>query len=233
MSELEFRIAAKFTEIADGGWFPFDLPTEQHQLRAVCDALQPRPGQKILDAGCARGRFLKALVPTQADLYGVDLTEVFLRDARRNIPTARFCRGSLAELPFAAGTFDAILCVEALEHLPDTGAAIRELARVLKPAGTVVIIDKNAVGLHPRTLIPNAVWKRWHELKGDWMYSGDFPFRERWFHPDKLRRELREHFQTAETRYLIEPGSRSAPLVKLFPMLAFEAAWIARFPIIH
>ena len=233
MSELESRIAAKFTEIADGGWFPSALPAEHHQLRAVCDALTIQPGQRILDAGCARGRFLKALVPTQADLYGVDLTEIFLSDARRNVPTAQFCQGSLAQLPFAAGTFDAILCVEALEHLSDTGAAIRELARVLKPEGTLVIIDKNARGLHPGTLIPNAIWKRWHELKGDWTYSGDFPFRERWFHPDKLKDELRAHFRTAETRFLIEPEARYAPLVKLFPMRAFEAAWIARFPIIN
>lgn len=232
MSELEARIAAKFTEIADGGWFPSDLPAEHHQLRAVCEALQIQPGQKVLDAGCARGRFLKALVQTEAELFGVDLTAIFLRGARRNVPKARFCQGSLAELPFAAGTFDAVLCVEALEHLPDTAAAIRELARVLKPGGTLVVIDKNARGLHPGTLIPNAIWKRWHEFKGDWMYSGDFPFRERWFHPEGLRELLGRYFQETEVRYLAEPGSRSAPLVKLFPHLAFEAAWIARFPIV-
>lgn len=231
MSDLEQRIAAKFTEIADGGWFPPDLPPDHHQLQALLAALQPNAGQIILDAGCARGRFLKALVPTQATLYGIDLTEIFLTDARRNVPEARFTRGSLANLPFASATFDGVLCVEALEHLPDTAAAIRELARVLKPTGTLVIIDKSTIGLHPRTLIPNALWKRWHEIKGDWMYPRNFPFRERWFQPDNLQALLQRHFQTAETRYLIERGSRSAPLVKLLPTLAFEAAWIARSPL--
>jgi SAM-dependent methyltransferase len=54
---LERAIAQRFEDIADIGWFPDRLPPDAPQLQAVREILQPRRGQKILDAGCARGRF--------------------------------------------------------------------------------------------------------------------------------------------------------------------------------
>ncbi len=63
------------------------------------------------------------------------------------------------------------------------------------------------------------------------MTEANLPVRARWFRPDALQALLQTHFLAAETRYLVEPGSRSAPLVKLPPTLAFEAACLARFPL--
>lgn len=63
------------------------------------------------------------------------------------------------------------------------------------------------------------------------MTEANLPVRAHWFHPDDLQALLQTHFLAAETRYLVEPDSRAAPLVKLPPTLAFEAASLAPFPL--
>ncbi len=225
---LEHQIAGKFEEIAEIGWFPEDVAPDSAQLQAVRRILAPRSGQRILDGGCARGRFVKALVPTEASLYGVDLTETFVRSARRNAPSARFTRGSLSALPFASDSFDAVYCVEVLEHLPDTSLALRELARVLKPGGTLLVIDKSLQGLDPGKGLPNFLVKPWAERKGKWMYPPDFPFRERWFWPHKLAREMRQYCASVEIQFIPEGRGKASRLYRLLPFLSLDVAWIGR-----
>ena len=53
--------------------------------------------------------------------------------------TAQAIRGSAYELPFADASFDKIIAAEVLEHLPEDGRAMRELARVLKPGGAIAV----------------------------------------------------------------------------------------------
>lgn len=146
---LERAIAQRFEEIADIGWFPDSLPADAPQLKAVREILQPRRGLKILDAGCARGRFVQHMVATGADVYGVDITGAFIRAAKTNVPEAKFAQGSMSALPFADDAFDAVYCVEALQHLPDTARALSELARIIKPGGLLLIIDKSLQALDP------------------------------------------------------------------------------------
>src|SRR5438477_3041149 len=92
---VENAIAKRFTELADNGWFPEDLPDDDGQLLQVRKIVAPGPGKTILDAGCARGRFAKQLVSSVARIYGVDLTERFVQAAKKNVPSANFVRGSV------------------------------------------------------------------------------------------------------------------------------------------
>jgi ubiquinone/menaquinone biosynthesis C-methylase UbiE len=69
---------------------------------------------------------------------------------------------SLLDLPFPAGHFDAVLCVEALEHAVRIAEAVRELARVLAPGGTLVVIDKNQQKLGALAM-PS--WERWFDAE--------------------------------------------------------------------
>lgn len=225
--QLERKIAGRFEAIADVGWFNQDVPPDFPQLKLVREVLSPRPGQRVLDAGCARGRFLRGLQSTQAKLYGVDLTAVFARDAQRNVPNARVSQASLSALPFAANTFDAAYCVEVLQHLPNTELALRELARVLKPGGKLLIIDKSLQGLDPGTGLPNWLVKPWAERKGKWMYPPDFPFRERWFWPSRTATLLRRIFPQVQTRYLPEGRGKASHFYRLVPFLSIDVAWIA------
>lgn len=227
---LEREIADCFVRIADDGWFPYDLEAGSEQLEWVRRGLKPAAGMRILDAGCARGRFLRRLADSGAELFGVDLTEAFLAAARRNAPGAGIAGGSLTRLPFADDVFDAVYCIEVLEHLPDTAAALGEMARVLKPGGTLLVIDKNLFGLHPRHGMPNAIWKAWLERRGKWMYPPDFRFRERWFRPGGLARMLEQYFEAVEVRFITDGFGSASRLYRVAPVLSFEAVWVGRRP---
>ncbi len=222
---LEREIANCFRRIGDSGWFPDEVGAESRQLALVFETLKPGPGMRILDAGCARGRFLRRLETSGARLFGVDLTEVFLHSAHANVQGAAFAGGSLSSLPFADGAFDAVYCIETLEHLPDTETALAEMARVLRPGGPLLVIDKSMMGLHPRSAMPNAVWKPWMERRGRWMYPVEFGFREKWFWPRELARMMERHFDDVSIRFQTEGFGKATRLYRALPFLAFEAAW--------
>ena len=85
---------------------------------------------KVLDVGCGRRPYEKTLFAGATDYIGVD----YLSDrSRRNV----IC--SALGLPFAADVFDTVVSTEVLEHLPEPLLALREMRRVLKPAGRLVL----------------------------------------------------------------------------------------------
>ena len=230
IDQLERAIAVCFGKIADNGWFPPQLHDAETspQWRMVRDTVQPKTGMRILDAGCARGRFLRELRASGAELFGVDLTGVFLRDARHNVPEARLAQATVRHLPFADASYHAVLCIETLQHVADTAAALAELARVLKPGGRLLILDRNLSGLHPRYGLPAAWVKRWQERKGKWMYPRDFAFRERWFRPRELAEQMAEFCTDVEVRFMTEGHGRASTLYRKIPVLACDAAWMGR-----
>jgi SAM-dependent methyltransferase len=103
--------------------------------RAVAGRARPR----VLDAGCGTGCNLQML-PGLSDGYGVDLNRVGLNCARRS-GLHRLARASVAALPFPDATFDLVTSFDVLYALTEDDArrAMSEMARVLKPGGTLVI----------------------------------------------------------------------------------------------
>ena len=104
--------------------------------------------KRVLDVGCGPGNLLVALsADAPAHLIGVDVDETFLVFGRSHIeklvkkPTAtpNLLRASLPTLPFADETFDLVTCFLVMPHVPDDSAALTELARVLKPGGTLAV----------------------------------------------------------------------------------------------
>ena len=105
-------------------------------------------GKKVLDVGCGPGNLLVALAADAPELLvGVDVDETFLVFGRSQIEnlieqpavTPILLRASLPTLPFADETFDLVTCFLVLPHVPDDSVALMELARVLKPGGTLAI----------------------------------------------------------------------------------------------
>lgn len=101
-------------------------------------------GRLVLDAGCGGGLVARELAAAGAEVVGVDRSLGSLGVARRAVRGHfRPAQGRLERLPFADGSFDAVVAADVLEHLPDLPAAVAELARVLAPGGSFVFDTVN------------------------------------------------------------------------------------------
>ncbi|CAL9603235.1 class I SAM-dependent methyltransferase [Streptomyces sp. enrichment culture] len=120
--------------------FPDDGPA----YAAAVAALGLREGDRVLDAGCGTGRALpplRAAVGASGTVIGADLTPAMLREAAR---AGRDRDGVLlltdaAALPLRAGALDAVFAAGLIAHLPHPSRALRELARVVRPGGTLAL----------------------------------------------------------------------------------------------
>lgn len=106
------------------------------------------PTGRALDAACGTGRHAAHLVAAGWDVVGVDATTAMLDRARAKVPDARFEAGDLTALPLDDAAFDLVVCSLALTHVVDLAGAVAEMARVVRPGGTVVLSD-----LHPTTVL--------------------------------------------------------------------------------
>ena len=106
------------------------------------------PGARVLDAGCGEGGVaIRLRTRFGLEVDGVDLLAFDLRRARRTAArlgladSLRFCRADYADLPFPDQTFDGAYTMETLVHAFDHRRALRELRRVLKPGGRLVLFE--------------------------------------------------------------------------------------------
>lgn len=101
--------------------------------------------KSILDAGCGNGRYILSLLrqsDPDAKITGFDYSEGMLHRARARLKSNRptLVRADLTRLPYADLSFDAAVCGWVIEHLPDPRPGLRELARVLKPGGKLLLL---------------------------------------------------------------------------------------------
>lgn len=120
-----------------------------------------RPNERVLELGCGTGAFLPALarvVGPGGAVVGVDHAAGFLAEARRRVEAAgvgdrvELEAADALALSFPDGGFDAAHCERVLMHLDDPEAALRELRRVLRPGGRVVVAEPDSAGIrmdHP------------------------------------------------------------------------------------
>jgi SAM-dependent methyltransferase len=94
-------------------------------------------GARVLDAGCGSGRTMVDL-QRYGDVVGIELSEDAAELARSR-GCGEVVGGRVEELPWDAGTFDLITCLDVIEHTPDDRVALRELRRVAKPGGWLLV----------------------------------------------------------------------------------------------
>lgn len=109
-----------------------------------------RPSQALLDVGCGSGRHTFEALTRGARVLSVDLDGAVLKDVVAMSAALRleggfrpgtesWCtNGDVTRLPIAGATFDKVIASEVLEHVADDRGALKELARVIKPGGTLV-----------------------------------------------------------------------------------------------
>jgi ubiquinone/menaquinone biosynthesis C-methylase UbiE len=98
---------------------------------------------RVLDLGCSHGDNLGRLAGDHAErrVVGVDLSVPRLIESRRRTPMASVAAARGEELPFAEGSFDLVYVSHVLHHADDHVRVLRELHRVLRPGGVVMVIE--------------------------------------------------------------------------------------------
>lgn len=109
--------------------------------RATRAALGLRPGERVLDVGAGTGVSTQELTRSGAFAVGADLSIGMLRAGKHTRPEVPLLAGDALRLPFPDGTFDAVTISFALRNVVDTEAALRELGRVTRPGGRLVVCE--------------------------------------------------------------------------------------------
>lgn len=127
----------------EAGDYPFAGYTELHQQ--VFDIVHAREGVSVLDLGCGTGKLTARILEAGHPVTAVDFSGQMLQAAAHNAPGATFVQGELAKVPdlLAGQTFDCIIAVYALHHLPDAEkyALLTALREHLNPEGVIVLGD--------------------------------------------------------------------------------------------
>ena len=142
------------------------------------------PGREVLDLGCAGGFMAEEMTRRGARVEGIDPSAAALRAAEAHAAAEglaiAYREGVGEDLPYAAGRFDAVVCVDVLEHVRDLDAVLAEVRRVLRPGGlflfdtinrtplarfAVVTAAERWLGLLPRGAHDPALFIRPRELR--------------------------------------------------------------------
>ncbi len=159
IESVQRQISSHFDNTATS--YQSDISPSDARVEAVLQRLGDLNGKRLLDAGCGKGRYVKLIkqLYPEAMITAMDVSPQMLRHVPQGIRTVQ---NSILNMPFADGEFDAVICIEALEHAVQIEESVRELARVLAVNGKLIIIDKNAEKLGSLE-IPS--WEKWFDTE--------------------------------------------------------------------
>jgi ubiquinone/menaquinone biosynthesis C-methylase UbiE len=209
--------------------FKREVSVDDPRARALVESLRPVAGKRVLDLGCGKGRFSRALSELGAQVIGLDLSAAMLSEAM----DLDRVRASARRLPFGPASFDRVVAVEVFEHLAPRAVdqVCDEVRRVLRPGGTFVIVDKNVCSWNAqRPWLPNVAVKWIDERRGLWMYSPREDVRERWFRPGELSRRLGRWFSDVRVVHLLSPAEQGRFPFQYVAGTRLFALWAARAP---
>ena len=134
------HLAARYDLINDVA----SLGLDRSWRRAVLEAVDPKPGEVVLDLAAGTGTSSVPFADAGAQVVSVDMSLGMLFEGLRRNPDLSFVAGDALALPFADDAFDAATVSFGLRNVQDTEAALTELLRVVKPGGRLVICEFSA-----------------------------------------------------------------------------------------
>ena len=152
MSNVDQAEIHKFSELAHRWWDPNSEFKPLHEINPLrltwIDGIAALRGKKVLDVGCGGGILSEAMAAIGAEVSGIDLSEKALKVAKLHLLESglNVDYQLISAEAFAAqkpGEFDAVTCMEMLEHVPDPAAIVAACARLVKPGGHVFFSTLN------------------------------------------------------------------------------------------
>ena len=157
----------------------------------------PPTAAPVLDVGCGNGIYTQHLARKCGKAVGVDHNAPNLAWAKAEFPECEFILSNGENLPFAAASFGAVMLTEVLEHTRDDRQTLREIARVLRPGGTLLLSTPHRglfAGLDPDNAL-NSLFARVSKLRIPKPRGGRFY--------DGFRFDWHRHYCEAELRDLL------------------------------
>ncbi len=122
----------------------------------VCELAADGKGGRALDVGCGPGIMAEHLTERGFEFYGVDISREMIHQAEAKYGGQKMCHfstGRVEKLDFPDSYFDIVICMGLVEYIEDDVAAIKEVCRVLKPGGELIVTL-------PNRLSPYRIWSR-------------------------------------------------------------------------
>ena len=113
----------------------------------IIKKLDPKPNQIILDIGGGTGRLARKISQYVRKIVVLDSSEKMLNEVQEDDKIEK-CLGMAQAIPFEVNTFDSVLCIDALHHIKDIDETIKEISRVTKKDGKVVICEFDIRGVN-------------------------------------------------------------------------------------
>jgi SAM-dependent methyltransferase len=155
------------------GWWQHNFtagadPEYEEQILPIVDR-ELADARLVLDVGCGEGQVARRVASLGPRVVGVDPTAAQLEMAVTRGGGIQYARGAAEALPFAPGSFDAVVICLTLEHLDPFEPAVHEVARVLAPAGRFVLFLN-----HPLLQTPGSGWIDDHILGEQYWRVGPY-----------------------------------------------------------
>jgi ubiquinone/menaquinone biosynthesis C-methylase UbiE len=120
--------------------------TDEERIRRLVAAARLKGNERVLDIATGPGYIAEAFARAAREVIGVDLTAAMLaigeeRTKQNGVSNVSFRIGDAQNLPFESESFDVVVCRLALHHMQDPGRVVREMARVCRVGGTILIED--------------------------------------------------------------------------------------------
>jgi demethylmenaquinone methyltransferase / 2-methoxy-6-polyprenyl-1,4-benzoquinol methylase len=138
------EVAAMFDAVASRYDLANDvlsLGQDRRWRQAVVAAVEPREGQWVLDLAAGTGTSSLPFARAGAEVVPCDFSKGMLAVGKRNLPSLPFTAGDGTRLPFADASFDAVTISFGLRNLVDPDAGLREMLRVTRPGGRLVVCE--------------------------------------------------------------------------------------------
>lgn len=159
------RVSGMFDQVAaayDRTNSVLSLGNDRFWRVATLRAVAPQRGERVLDLAAGTGTSSMAFVPSGAHVVAADFSRGMIEEGRRrhgDVPNLEFVQADATDLPFADGEFDAVTMSFGLRNVIDPRRALRELRRVTRPGGRIVVCEFS----HPPSRAFNGLYRFYND----------------------------------------------------------------------